>query len=68
MGIAAGPDGALWFTNDKNNSIGRITTSGTVTNDTGTGISQPQGIAAGPDGALWFTNDGNTSIGRITTS
>jgi streptogramin lyase len=30
FGIAAGPDGALWFTNG-NNSIGRITTAGVVT-------------------------------------
>ncbi len=68
FGIAAGPDGALWFTNYNNSSIGRITTSGTVTNYTGPGISTPVGIAAGPDGALWFTNDANHSIGRITTS
>src|SRR5271166_2641290 len=27
-GIAAGPDGALWFTNETNRSIGRITTGG----------------------------------------
>src|SRR5205807_1069707 len=67
-GIAAGPDGALWFTNSRNSSIGRITTAGTVTNYTGTGISQPEGIAAGPDGALWFTNHKNSSIGRITTA
>ena len=67
-GIAAGPDGALWFTNFSNNSIGRITTAGAVTNYTGTGISEPGGITAGPDGALWFTNFGNNSIGRITTA
>jgi streptogramin lyase len=72
--IAAGPDGALWFTNRTNNSIGRITTGGVVTNYTGTGISYPDGITAGPDGALWFTNAGSNgggggtpSIGRITT-
>ena len=40
----------------RNNSIGRITTTGTVTNRVGTGINQPIGIANGPDGALWFTN------------
>src|SRR6266700_3366866 len=68
VGIAAGPDRALWFTNHGNNSIGRITTAGAVTNYTGTGISGPAGIAAGPDGALWFTNTGNDSIGRITTA
>ena len=48
--------------------IGRITTSGVVTNYTGTGISSPNGITSGPDGALWFTNAGNNSIGRITIS
>ena len=66
--ITAGPDGALWFTNYGNNSIGRITTAGVVTNYTDPGISEPAGIAAGPDGAMWFTNSGNNSIGRITTA
>ena len=42
-GIVAGPDGALWFTNQYSNSIGRITTGGAVTNYTGTGISSPDG-------------------------
>ncbi len=65
--VAAGPDGALWFTNNANNSIGRITTSGAVTNFTGAGIDEPTGITTGPDGAVWFTNDGNNSIGRITS-
>ena len=67
-GITAGPDGALWFTNQGDDSIGRITTTGTVTNYTDTGIGTPVGITAGPDGALWFTNNGNGSIGRITTT
>jgi streptogramin lyase len=58
----------LWFANAGNNSIGRITTKGKVTNYRGTGISSPQGIAAGPDGALWFTNETGNSIGRITTT
>ena len=39
--IAAGPDGALWFTNDGNNSIGRITTGGVVTNYIDPGINVP---------------------------
>ena len=68
VGIAAGPDGALWFANYVNSSIGRITTGGVVTNYTGTGISNPEEITAGPDGALWLTNAGNNSIGRITTT
>ena len=50
-GITTGPDGALWYTNEGNNLIGRITTSGVVTNYTGTGVSTPSGITSGPDGA-----------------
>ena len=64
----AGPDGALWFTNNGNNSIGRITTTGDGHELHRPGIDAPSGIAAGPDGALWFTNSGNNSIGRITTT
>src|SRR5229473_1064862 len=70
-GIAAGPDGALWFTNYGNGSIGRITTAGKVTTYTDPSISLPYGIAAGPDGALWFTElftSYQSSIGRITTA
>jgi virginiamycin B lyase len=68
MGITAGSDGALWFTNYNGNSIGRITTSGAITHYKASGIDDPFGITNGPDGALWFTNYGGNSIGRITTS
>jgi len=80
IGIAAGPDGALWFTNtggdaagDKG-SIGRITTTGTVTNYTDPTINYPAAITAGPDGNMWFANAAlipprsAASIGRITTA
>ena len=58
-GITAGPDGALWFTNDVFGAggwIGRITTAGKVTVYRDKGIEGAHGITAGPDGALWFTN------------
>ncbi len=64
-GIAAGPDGALWFTNQGTNSIGRISTTDVVTNYTDPSINWPLGIAGALDGALWFTNQGTDSIGRI---
>jgi virginiamycin B lyase len=65
-GIAAGPDGALWFT-DLAGNIGRITTSGGFTEyAVPTAGSSPSDIAAGPDGALWFTEPGGNKIGRIT--
>lgn len=55
--IAAGPDGAMWFTEItgfNTGKIGRITTSGSITEYGIPFPSQPYGIAAGPDGALWF--------------
>ncbi|MDD5558472.1 hypothetical protein [Candidatus Methylomirabilis sp.] len=69
LGITAGPDGALWFTEYAGNKIGRITTAGTITEfSIPTGSSQPVGITAGPDGALWFTEFAGNKIGRITTA
>ena len=69
LGIAAGPDGNLWFTSTGNASIGRVTPAGVIANFTGTDIQYPAGIAAGPDGNMWFTNNGDSpSVGRITTA
>ena len=67
-GITVGSDGALWFTNLRSDSIGRMTTSGVNVNYSGPGINYPVSITAGPDGSLWFTNNRSNSIGRITTS
>jgi virginiamycin B lyase len=77
--ITTGPDGALWFTDPASSFIGRITTSGAITNlfpVTGNFFGDgPTDIVTGPEGALWFTNPSATSgrpafsgsIGRITT-
>jgi streptogramin lyase len=66
--IAAGPDENLWFTEYNNDTIGRISVSGTITEYAiPTASSAPLGIAAGPDGALWFTEYSGNKIGRITT-
>jgi streptogramin lyase len=68
-GIAAGPDSALWFTEDLRNKIGRITTAGVITEyPVPTYNSGPYAIAAGPDNALWFTEYNGNKIGRITTA
>jgi len=67
-GIAAGPDGNLWFADYQANAIGRVTPSGTITLFRSTIISLPIEIVAGSDGALWFTNSLGYSLGRITTS
>jgi len=66
--IIAGPDGNLWFTAE-GNSIGRITTSGAVTQfSIPTAQSGQFGIAAGPDQNLWFTEYFGNRIGRITVA
>ena len=59
--IAAGPDGALWFT--EVDRIGRITTGGVITELAVGAVSNPQGIVTGPDGALWFTESAGTGSG-----
>ncbi len=68
--MTAGSDGAIWFTESA--WIGRMTTSGTLTNYNLTalvgGTPNTNFITAGPDGALWFADGGNNAIGRITTS
>jgi streptogramin lyase len=67
--ITAGPDGAMWFTNTEDDSIGRVTVSGAVTLHRSPDIVRPALIVAGPDGALWFINTGGSNrFGRITTS
>src|SRR6266700_4797254 len=67
VGITAGPDGALWFTENNTNKIGRITTAGVVTEfAVPTANSVPAAITAGPDGNLWFTEFGGNNIGRIS--
>ena len=74
FGIAAGPDGNLWFTEvtgPNQGAIGRIDpTTGDVTEFTA-GISpfaSLSGVTAGPDGNLWFTEKNGNRIGRINTA
>jgi streptogramin lyase len=76
--IVVGPDGNLWFTEFGGGQIGRLTTSGQLTEfRLPRAGSAPTGITAGPDGAVWFTDvqlDQKTfqvvgsEIGRITST
>src|SRR5262249_6058140 len=64
-GIAAGPDGKLWFTEAKSNRIGNVTPDLNTISEFAIGISPvgaPSGITAGPDGAMWFTERGGGGI------
>jgi hypothetical protein len=65
--ISGGPDGALWFTEAGNRSIGRITTDGAITECRlpTPGDHTLHGIVAAPDGGIWFTEPNSNRIGRI---
>ena len=67
QGIAAGADGALWFTEYGVSKIGRVTTAFAFTEYATTPPGNaPLGIANGPDGNIWFTGQTNDTIDRMT--
>jgi streptogramin lyase len=68
-GITTGPDGNLWFTDNHNDTIGRITPAGVVSTYSTGGLYAPNRIVAGPpgDGGLWFTVTSINAIGHVTT-
>ena len=67
-GIAAGPDGNVWFVEEHGDKVGRIAPSGAIAEfPLANPRSFARGITAGPDGALWFTELPGR-IGRVTTS
>ena len=62
QGITAGPDGNVWFVENRASRFGRVVPSTGKINDlsTGSGIcagSLPAEITPGPDGGLWFTEE-----------
>lgn len=68
-----GPDGALWFVEETQQTIGRVTTSGTLSLFPIPNGTMPENLIVGPDNALWFVSgtgllqDGGF-VGRLTTS
>ena len=67
-GITAGPDGALWFTECTTGKIGRITTTGAVTEITlpnAAASPYPLAIVTGPDNNLWFVECNTNDIARM---
>jgi virginiamycin B lyase len=68
--IVAGPDGALWFTERKAGQVGRITTSGQISeypipnNASGLADTGPDQIVSS-GGAIWFLTDIGESVYAI---
>ncbi len=68
-GIAAAPDGSIWFTEKVAGKIGELSAGGTITEiPTPTAASGPEGIAVAPDGTVWFAESQADQIGEISPS
>ena len=64
---AVGPDGIVWYTDQRNSTIGRLDpATGSVTDyATPTSASGPHGIIVAPDGSVWYTGNAKGLIGRL---
>jgi streptogramin lyase len=71
-GIVAGPNGSVWFTEWMNDSVGRLSSTGTQANSTLDAApfssSKPYGIALGPDGNFWVADYSNDRIVQMNSS
>jgi streptogramin lyase len=68
VGLVAGPDGNIWFTEYSVGKIGRITPAGVIT-EFASGVTQEiSGITVGSDSNIWFTESGADKIGRMTAA
>jgi streptogramin lyase len=66
-GIAAGPDGNLWFAEAVTGKVGHISTGGVIA-EVATLTGGAYRIAAGPDGNLWVTETQTSLVARVTPS
>jgi streptogramin lyase len=67
-GIANGPDGNLWFSEESLGGVGRITPGAVITEFTaGFPTGSPRGIVSGPDGNLWVAMAGGSgAVAKVT--
>lgn len=69
--IAAGPDGAMWFTQDAvlgprtQLVLGRITTAGAISSIALPRDARPISLAIGPDHALWYASWSPATSARL---
>ncbi len=67
--VVLGPDGALWVTMSRADTVDRVAVDGSRTRVAQLAPgSEPNDIAVGPEGALWVTEYGNGKIARVTTA
>ena len=66
--IVPGPDGYLWFMESYAQKMGRIDTSGEITEFPLPPFGYAAGVAVDPDGNIWFGDGSSSKIGRLTPS
>jgi virginiamycin B lyase len=64
--LTTAPGGYLYFTEPNANRLGRVNTSGEISEEVLPNPgSRPRAIVAGPDGTLWFTEEGGDRLGHF---
>jgi virginiamycin B lyase len=53
-GIAAAPDGSVWFTQSVAGNVARITATGALSEGKRVKGSEPFGVTVAPDGNPWY--------------
>jgi virginiamycin B lyase len=66
QGIAPGPDGSLWFTQD--GAIGKMTAQGAITMYPIDKGSRPSDLVAANDGSLWFSDYFADTVSHVATT
>lgn len=65
--VTRAPDGSIWYTTTSN-KIGRVTTTGIVTEFTTPSALNIGQITTGPDGFIWYISSSVNRIGKINPS
>ena len=65
-GVATAPDGVIWFTEFHAEKVGRLTTTGEVTDFALPAKGPPIGIVAGADSKIWVTVPAAHAICRVS--
>ncbi|MBR0756864.1 lyase [Bradyrhizobium jicamae] len=64
--VTPAPDGSVWFTGQRNGTLGRLDPRDGAVKPVGLGKgAAPHGVTIGPDGAPWVTEGGQNAIARV---
>src|SRR5512137_836115 len=64
--VAPAPDGAVWFSGQRQGFLGRFDPASGKLDKVPLGPgSAPHGVIIGPDGAAWSTDGGQNAIARV---